>query len=153
MKFRMNDKPPAIELKVNQGGESIAIEHRYLTATERMSALELMSSGGMSAGMAYLWQFIEGWTGVEDENGSPIAFPVRTPEMGSQIHPTVDAILGRLPVSRQLELLVCQLAANGVNFKRFEGVLAELVDETTTAEVGRSADPLSSPSSPAPMKS
>lgn len=142
MKFKLTDNPPDIRLKVSAAGDVVGIRHRYMTSSERMSVLELLSAGGLASGMQYLQRFLVGWDGIEDENGKAIEFPAQSPDAAFAVNPTVDAILGRIPISQQLQLVVEQLAANGVNFKQFERVMAELIDTATMEEVGKSGDPL-----------
>jgi hypothetical protein len=151
VQFDLSTQPENIVLDPNHDGDVITIMHERMSATERITAIELTDQG-LSASMAYLYRKYLTWTGVTDKGGSPI--PIRTSGTNGETNSNIDKVFGMLPLATQIEAWIKQLVLNGVPFAHLKSAAAAALDadtikslEEVAANLGKSPAPMASASS------
>lgn len=151
MRFKQQMRAPDIEIEPLGDGQTIAIVHTFMTAFQRATAVELLARG-IAASMAYFYEFVIGWEGVEDESGAPL--PLKRKENNEEVN-VLDRIIGQLPFATQVEIWYQWLTINGVDSAALKGAAKEFLDPAAynrlmerTAQLGklRGITPGNSPS-------
>ena len=147
MKFDLNAFPPDIEIEPHKNGDKIVIKHRFFDAIERAALLEALSTG-IGDAMALALDYIVAWTNVEDANGRPL--PIQQPDTSGKLVSIVPDIIGRLPMSAQVEIWIQQMVANGFEYQRLEPLAREFLGAADSKRIGEAALAMGKPPETAP---
>ncbi len=127
------------------GDKPVKFYARWMTATERMRAVQLFNGSTMDQCMEFVFNLIQrveslfdAKTGREIDISHVSIIPGRDSEV-----PVLDMALGRIPFAKQVELFGCLLAINGVNYGPIKMMLGEFLSAAELKRVESLLGPLS----------
>ena len=126
-KFNTQLNPPPITVRYK--GEEFQLLHKYLTAIERATAVEAIGRG-ISLAFEIMWESVLSWTGVENDDGTPMAMK-RLDGEGKPLRNDLPTIMGQIPWIEQLRVLLVQYAMNGVKLPKARQLLADFVADAS----------------------
>jgi len=146
MRFKTKSQAPDIEIEPYEDGQKIVLMHRYMTGYERLTAMEL-GNQSLAGVMAYFYDFVIGWNGVEDQDGAPL--PLKRVENGESVN-MLDFIIGQLPLSCQGEIWFQWLLINGVANAQLNEAAKNFIEPSKFKRLEQLADRLGKSREPTP---
>mgnify|MGYP001325407764 CR=1 FL=1 len=137
-------------IEIDMGkGDPVKFYARWMTATERMRAVQLFNGNTMDRCMEFVFgliQRVESIVDVKTGREIDISHTSIIPGCDSDVS-VLDMALGRIPFVKQVELFGCLLAINGVDYRPIKLMLGEFLGEAELNRVESLLRPLSNAAS------
>ena len=122
----LQEQPEPLAVSAGDGQE-FTIIYRFMDTKERSTAVEFLSSVGLTSAWEIIRKTILAWEGVQNPQKAPIPYKVTNHE-GVENTANLDLVFGRIPFNSLL-MVICKIfAVNGVRFGRIREAVAPFMD-------------------------